>query len=573
MVMKLGEMLIKENLITRKQLNQALEEQKKTNDYLGTVLVRHGWISESTLTNMLGKQLGIASVDLTNYEFKDDILRIIPEELANKYDIIPLDRMGHTLTVAMVDPTDVMVIEDIKFNTGFNVEPVVSAEASIKKAISKNYGSLRNEKEEFDAAVSTSFDDVDLTEFEVVDEEEEELDQQEIMSQVEDEPIVKLVRKIIVKAVVQKASDIHIEPYEKSLRVRYRIDGVLQTVLEPPKNLQFAISSRIKIIAKLDIAEKRIPQDGRVKMKVSRSKYVDLRVSILPTVFGEKIVMRILDKDNLMLDMADLGFSNTELNKFQKSIQAPYGIILVTGPTGSGKTTTLYSALHQLNSEDVNIMTAENPVEFNLHGINQVDVKPDIGLTFAASLRSFLRQDPDIILVGEMRDYETAEIGIKAALTGHLVLSTLHTNDAPSSINRLVNMGVEPFLIASSVVLIMAQRLIRTLCSNCKQEYNPTNAELKSLGINDKEKENSTFYQPKGCDVCNNTGYKGRAGIFEVMYITDKIRKIILDRGSQLDIKEVAREEGMRTLRESAIEKFKNGETSYEEVLEKTFED
>jgi len=573
MVMKLGEMLIKENLITRKQLNQALEEQKKTNDYLGTVLVRHGWISESTLTNMLGKQLGIASVDLTNYEFKDDILRIIPEELANKYDIIPLDRMGHTLTVAMVDPTDVMVIEDIKFNTGFNVEPVVSAEASIKKAISKNYGSLRNEKEEFDAAVSTSFDDVDLTEFEVVDEEEEELDQQEIMSQVEDEPIVKLVRKIIVKAVVQKASDIHIEPYEKSLRVRYRIDGVLQTVLEPPKNLQFAISSRIKIISKLDIAEKRIPQDGRVKMKVSRSKYVDLRVSILPTVFGEKIVMRILDKDNLMLDMADLGFSNTELNKFQKSIQAPYGIILVTGPTGSGKTTTLYSALHQLNSEDVNIMTAENPVEFNLHGINQVDVKPDIGLTFAASLRSFLRQDPDIILVGEMRDYETAEIGIKAALTGHLVLSTLHTNDAPSSINRLVNMGVEPFLIASSVVLIMAQRLIRTLCSNCKQEYNPTNAELKSLGINDKEKENSTFYQPKGCDVCNNTGYKGRAGIFEVMYITDKIRKIILDRGSQIDIKEVAREEGMRTLRESAIEKFKNGDTSYEEVLEKTFED
>lgn len=571
--MKLGELLIKENLITREQLNQALEEQKKTNDYLGTVLVRHGWISEAALTNTLGKQLGIASVDLTNYEFKDDVLRIIPEELANKYDIIPLDRMGHTLTVAMVDPTDVMVIEDIKFNTGYNVEPVVSAEASIKKAISKHYGSLGNEKEDFDAAVSTSFNDVDLTEFEVVDEEEEELDQQEIMSQVEDEPIVKLVRKIIVKAVVQKASDIHIEPYEKSLRVRYRIDGVLQTVLEPPKNLQFAISSRIKIIAKLDIAEKRIPQDGRVKMKVSRSKYVDLRVSILPTVFGEKIVMRILDKDNLMLDMADLGFSNTELNKFQKSIQAPYGIILVTGPTGSGKTTTLYSALHQLNSEDVNIMTAENPVEFNLHGINQVDVKPDIGLTFAASLRSFLRQDPDIILVGEMRDYETAEIGIKAALTGHLVLSTLHTNDAPSSINRLVNMGVEPFLIASSVVLIMAQRLIRTLCSNCKQEYNPTNAELKSLGIDDKEKENSTFYQPKGCDVCNNTGYKGRAGIFEVMYITDKIRKIILDRGSQIDIKEVAREEGMRTLRESAIEKFKNGDTSYEEVLEKTFED
>ncbi len=571
--MKIGELLVKEGVITEKQLEKALEEQKGTNEHLGTVLVRMGYVSESVLTNMLGKQLGVASVDLTNFEIDEDILREIPEEIARKYNVIPLHRMGHTITVAMVDPTNVMAIDDIKFHTGYNIEPVVSAEASIKKAINKYYGSLEEEEEDIDE-MSASFADVDLTEFEVVDEEDEqEVDQQELMDQVEDEPIVKLVRKIIVKAVVQNASDVHIEPYEKSLRVRYRIDGMLQTVLEPPKKLQYAIASRIKILAKLDIAEKRIPQDGRVKMKVSRNKYVDLRVSILPTVFGEKIVMRILDKDNLMLDMTDLGFAENELKKFRKAIQAPYGIILVTGPTGSGKTTTLYSALHQLNEESVNIMTAEDPVEFNLQGINQVNVKSEIGLTFAAALRSFLRQDPDIILVGEMRDYETAEIGIKAALTGHLVLSTLHTNDAPSSVNRLVNMGVEPFLIASSVVLIMAQRLIRTLCDNCKEQYEPTDAELKTIGIDPAEKSDHTFYRPKGCDRCNNTGYKGRAGVFEVLYITDKIRKIILNRGSSLDIKEVAREEGMRTLRESAVEKFKNGSTSYEEVVEKTFED
>jgi len=571
--MKIGELLVKEGVITEKQLQKALEQQKGSNEHLGTILVRMGYVSESVLTNMLGKQLGVASVDLTNFEIDEDILREIPEEIARKYNVIPLHRMGHTITVAMVDPTNVMAIDDIKFHTGYNIEPVVSAEASIKKAINRYYGSLEEEEEDIDE-MSASFADVDLTEFEVVDEEDEqEVDQQELMSQVEDEPIVKLVRKIIVKAVVQNASDVHIEPYEKSLRVRYRIDGMLQTVLEPPKKLQYAISSRIKILAKLDIAEKRIPQDGRVKMKVSRNKYVDLRVSILPTVFGEKIVMRILDKDNLMLDMADLGFAENELKKFRKAIQSPYGIILVTGPTGSGKTTTLYSALHQLNDESVNIMTAEDPVEFNLQGINQVNVKSEIGLTFAASLRSFLRQDPDIILVGEMRDYETAEIGIKAALTGHLVLSTLHTNDAPSSVNRLVNMGVEPFLIASSVVLIMAQRLIRTLCENCKEQYEPTDAELKAIGIDPAEKPEHTFYRTKGCDRCNNTGYKGRAGVFEVLYITDKIRKIILNRGSSLDIKEVAREEGMRTLRESAVEKFKNGSTSYEEVVEKTFED
>ncbi|TYB32187.1 MAG: type IV-A pilus assembly ATPase PilB [Candidatus Mcinerneyibacterium aminivorans] len=571
--MKIGEILIEEGIITEKQLKKALKEQKSTNEHLGTILVRMGYVSESVLTNMLGKQMDVASVDLTNFEIDENILREIPEEIARKYNVIPLHRMGHTITVAMVDPTNVMAIDDIKFHTGYNIEPVVSAEASIKKAINKYYGSLEEETNDIDE-MSASFTDVDLTEFEVVDEEEEEnINQQELMNQVEDEPIVKLVRKIIVKAVVQNASDVHIEPYEKSLRVRYRIDGMLQTVLEPPKKLQYAISSRIKILAKLDIAEKRIPQDGRVKMKVSRNKYVDLRVSILPTVFGEKIVMRILDKDNLMLDMADLGFAENELRKFRKAIQAPYGIILVTGPTGSGKTTTLYSALHQLNDESVNIMTAEDPVEFNLQGINQVNVKSEIGLTFAASLRSFLRQDPDIILVGEMRDYETAEIGIKAALTGHLVLSTLHTNDAPSSVNRLVNMGVEPFLIASSVVLIMAQRLIRTLCGNCKEQYNPTEAELKTIGIDPSESDQHTFFRPKGCENCNNTGYKGRAGVFEVLYITDKIRKIILNRGSSLDIKEVAREEGMRTLRESAVEKFKNGSTSYEEVIEKTFED
>ena len=566
---KIGSMLRAVGLIDDAQLQRALEEQKRTHETIGTILVKLGFISETDLTNTLGKQLGVASVDLSHFEIDANVLKIIPEDIARKYKVIPLHRMGYTITLAMANPTNVMAIDDIKFRTGYNIEPVVAAETSIMKAIDAYYGTDAVNM----SSISDALDeDMDLTEFEVI-EEEEDVSEQELLSQVEDEPVVKLVQQVIAKAVLERASDIHIEPYEKSVRVRFRIDGTLQTVLEPPKKLQNAIISRIKILSKLDIAERRLPQDGRSKFKVSKNKVVDLRVSTLPTVFGEKVVMRILDKENLRLDLTRLGFEKDDEEKFKKAISSPYGMVLVTGPTGSGKTTTLYSALSSLNQVDVNIMTAEDPVEFNLKGINQVNVHSEIGLTFAASLRSFLRQDPDIILVGEIRDFETAEIAIKAALTGHLVLSTLHTNDAPSTINRMINMGVEPFLIASSTVLVLAQRLMRTLCPACKEEYRPSDAELVSLGITREEAASSKFYQKRGCPSCNNSGYKGRVAIYEVMPMSENLRRVVLERGSVLDIKEVARREGLRTLRERAVLKFKQGITSYEEIIRTTFED
>ena len=566
---KIGSMLRAVGLIDDAQLQRALEEQKRTHETIGTILVKLGFISETDLTNTLGKQLGVASVDLSHFEIDANVLKIIPEDIARKYKVIPLHRMGYTITLAMANPTNVMAIDDIKFRTGYNIEPVVAAETSIMKAIDAYYGTDAVNM----SSISDALDeDMDLTEFEVI-EEEEDVSEQELLSQVEDEPVVKLVQQVIAKAVLERASDIHIEPYEKSVRVRFRIDGTLQTVLEPPKKLQNAIISRIKILSKLDIAERRLPQDGRSKFKVSKNKVVDLRVSTLPTVFGEKVVMRILDKENLRLDLTRLGFEKDDEEKFKKAISSPYGMVLVTGPTGSGKTTTLYSALSSLNQVDVNIMTAEDPVEFNLKGINQVNVHSEIGLTFAASLRSFLRQDPDIILVGEIRDFETAEIAIKAALTGHLVLSTLHTNDAPSTINRMLNMGVEPFLIASSTVLVLAQRLMRTLCPACKEEYRPSDAELVSLGITREEAASSKFYQKRGCPSCNNSGYKGRVAIYEVMPMSENLRRVVLERGSVLDIKEVARREGLRTLRERAVLKFKQGITSYEEIIRTTFED
>ncbi|HPE29147.1 MAG TPA: type IV-A pilus assembly ATPase PilB [Candidatus Mcinerneyibacteriales bacterium] len=566
---KIGSMLRAVGLIDDTQLQRALEEQKRTHETIGTILVKLGFVSETDLTNTLGKQLGVASVDLSHFEIDANVLKIIPEDIARKYKVIPLHRMGYTITLAMANPTNVMAIDDIKFRTGYNIEPVVAAETSIMKSIDAYYGTNAAEMSDISDALD---ENMDLTEFEVI-EEEDDVSEQELLSQVEDEPVVKLVQQLIAKAVIDRASDIHIEPYEKTVRVRFRIDGTLQTVLEPPKKLQNAIISRIKILSKLDIAERRLPQDGRSKFKVSKNKVVDLRVSTLPTVFGEKVVMRILDKENLRLDLTKLGFEKDDEEKFKKAIASPYGMVLVTGPTGSGKTTTLYSALSSLNQVDVNIMTAEDPVEFNLKGINQVNVHSEIGLTFAASLRSFLRQDPDIILVGEIRDFETAEIAIKAALTGHLVLSTLHTNDAPSTINRMINMGVEPFLIASSTVLVLAQRLMRTLCSSCKEEYRPSDAELVSLGITREEAASTKFYQKRGCPTCNNSGYKGRVAIYEVMPMSENLRRVVLERGSVLDIKEVARREGLRTLRESAILKFKQGMTSYEEIIRTTFED
>ncbi|HOO59258.1 MAG TPA: type IV-A pilus assembly ATPase PilB [Candidatus Mcinerneyibacteriales bacterium] len=566
---KIGSMLRAVGLIDDAQLQRALEEQKRTHETIGTILVKLGFVSETDLTNTLGKQLGVASVDLSHFEIDANVLRIIPEDIARKYKVIPLHRMGYTITLAMANPTNVMAIDDIKFRTGYNIEPVVAAETSIMKSIDAYYGTNSTEMTDISDALD---ENMDLTEFEVI-EEEDDVSEQELLSQVEDEPVVKLVQQLIAKAVMDRASDIHIEPYEKTVRVRFRVDGTLQTVLEPPKKLQNAIISRIKILSKLDIAERRLPQDGRSKFKVSKNKVVDLRVSTLPTVFGEKVVMRILDKENLRLDMTKLGFEKDDEEKFKKAISAPYGMVLVTGPTGSGKTTTLYSALSSLNQVDVNIMTAEDPVEFNLKGINQVNVHSEIGLTFAASLRSFLRQDPDIILVGEIRDFETAEIAIKAALTGHLVLSTLHTNDAPSTVNRMINMGVEPFLIASSTVLVLAQRLMRTLCPACKEEYRPTDAELVSLGITREEAASIKFYQKRGCPSCNNSGYKGRVAIYEVMPMSENLRRVVLERGSVLDIKEVARREGLRTLRESAVLKFKQGITSFEEIIRTTFED
>ncbi len=566
---KIGSMLRNVGLIDDVQLQKALEEQKRTHETIGTILVKLGFVSETDLTNTLGKQLGVASVDLSHYEIDNSVLKIISVEIAKKYKVIPLHRMGYTITLAMANPTNVMAIDDIKFRTGFNIEPVVAAETSIMKSIEKYYGADSGQLDD----LSDSFDeDIDLAEFEVI-EDDDEVSEAELMSQVEDEPVVKLVQNLIAKAVVDKVSDIHIEPYEKTVRVRFRLDGTLQTVLEPPKKLQNAITSRIKILSKLDIAERRLPQDGRCKFKVSKRKVVDLRVSTLPTVFGEKVVMRILDKENLRLDLTKLGFEVDDQDKFKKAIEAPYGMVLVTGPTGSGKTTTLYSALSSLNKVDVNIMTAEDPVEFNLGGINQVNVHSEIGLSFASALRSFLRQAPDIVLVGEIRDFEPAEIAIKAALTGHLVLSTLHTNDAASTINRMINMGVEPFLIASSVVLILAQRLMKKLCPNCKEQYRPSDSELANLGISREEAAALTFYRQKGCHECNNTGYKGRVAIYEVMPVSENVRKVILERGSVLDIKEMARREGLRTLRESAVLKFKDGITSFEEIIRTTFED
>ncbi len=577
---KIGELLITEGLIDESQLKKALDEQKKTKDSMGTILVKLGFVSETDLTNALGKQLGVASVDLSHFEIDAKVLSVIPEDIARKYKVIPLHRMGYTITLAMSNPTNVLAIDDIKFRTGYNVEAVVSAETSIMKAIDKYYGSAGSSAEEM---TKTLGDDVNLAEFEVVNT-EDDANEAELKSQAEDEPIVKLVNSIIATAVSQRASDIHIEPYEKTLRVRFRIDGVLQQVLEPKKSLQNAIVSRIKIMSNLDIAERRLPQDGPTRLRVSPKKAVDLRVSILPTIFGEKVVMRILDKDNLRLDMTQLGFEQDDLDKFKRAVEAPYGMVLVTGPTGSGKTNTLYSGISSLNSVDVNIMTAEDPVEFNMPGVNQVLVRSDVGLTFAAALRSFLRQDPDIILVGEIRDFETAEIAIKAALTGHLVLSTLHTNDAPSTISRLANMGIEPFMIASSIVLILAQRLMRRLCAKCKEEYSPPETELRAFNITKEEAAKIKFYKKRGCPECNNSGYKGRVGIYEVMYMTEQIRRVILERGSSIDIKEMARKpqvekDGktlvtpMRTLRESGVLKFKQGVTSFEQVVDTTFED
>jgi type IV pilus assembly protein PilB len=592
---KLGEILVRENLISPQHLREALDYQREHGGRLGYNLVKLGLVTDDMITAVLSRQYGIPSVNLDLFQIDPSVLRLIPQEVAQKYSVLPLSRVGATLTLAMADPTNVFAMDDVKFMTGLNVEPVVVADASIQHAISRYYGSTREIElapvvvddmvyegahgpnggiTNADLVSLDSIDfDTDRTEDVEVLEDNEEIDLTTLSRLSEDAPVVRLVNVLLVDALRRGASDIHIEPYEKELRIRFRIDGVLYDVMRPPLKLRDALISRVKIMSKLDISEKRLPQDGRIKIKVkvdARSRELDFRVSTLPTLFGEKVVLRLLDKENLMLDMTKLGFEPDSLVKFQRNISKPYGMVLVTGPTGSGKTNTLYSALQSLNTVQTNIMTAEDPVEFNLMGINQVQMKEQIGLNFAAALRSFLRQDPNIILVGEIRDFETAEIAIKAALTGHLGLSTLHTNDAPSTISRLMNMGIEPFLVATSVNLIQAQRLIRRICSNCKSEHHTPAEALMEVGFSADEAKTLKTYKGKGCSTCNNTGYKGRIGLYEVMEINDEIRELILIGASALELRKKAIDDGMVSLRESGLHKIRNGLTTLEEVVRET---
>lgn len=609
---KLGEILVRENLVTQQQLREALEYQRMSGGRLGSNLVKLGMVSDDVITAVLSRQYGVPSINLDLFHIEDEVIKLISQEVALKYTILPISKVGSALTLAMADPTNVFAMDDIKFMTGLNVEPVIASEASIQNAIGKYYSGSRaidifqeaiatenakaaksskngskngkaasvdrgGDERLSDADLALDFEPMDFSadnaeEFEVV-EDNEEIDLNVLTRASEDAPVVRLVNVLMVDSLRRGASDIHVEPYEKEMRVRFRIDGVLYDIIHPPMKFRDALISRLKIMAKLDISEKRLPQDGRIKIKVKvddRSRELDFRVSTLPTLFGEKVVLRLLDKDKLMLDMSKLGFEPDSLVMFQRAIANPYGMVLVTGPTGSGKTNTLYSALQSLNTTETNIMTAEDPVEFNLQGINQVQMKEQIGLNFAAALRSFLRQDPNIILVGEIRDFETAEIAIKAALTGHLVLSTLHTNDAPSTISRLVNMGIEPFLVATSVNLIQAQRLIRRICKDCKEEVKMSPEALVDIGFTPEEVPNLKLYHGRGCDTCLNTGYKGRVGLYEVMEITDELRELIIIGASAIELRKKAIEGGMITLRESGLYKLREGITTVEEVVKET---
>jgi type IV pilus assembly protein PilB len=574
MSQRLGDLLVREKVITGEQLDQALKEQKQTGARLGSVLVKLGYVSEEDVTNFLSRQYGVPAINLSFFEIDNQVTKLIPYETARRYQILPLSRAGASLTIAMVDPTNVFAIDDIKFMTGLNIEPVVASENAITEAIEKTYNALSSSEEEVSSLedVMQSFDMAE-GDLETVNQDQQELLAEQLEKAAEDAPIVKLVNIILTEAVKKGASDIHIEPYEKEYRVRYRIDGVLQSTMKPPLKLKDAVTSRVKIMAKLDISEKRLPQDGRIMLKMKlqgKKKELDFRVSTLPTLWGEKIVLRLLDKENLRLDMTKLGFESESLEKFQRAILKPYGMVLVTGPTGSGKTNTLYSSIAQLNTPETNIMTAEDPVEFQLTGVNQVQMKEQIGLNFAAALRSFLRQDPNIILVGEIRDFETAEIAIKAALTGHLVLSTLHTNGAPETISRLMNMGIEPFLVATSVHLICAQRLVRRVCTACAEQQEVPYQTLIDAGYTPEEAKTVKVLKGRGCELCHNTGYKGRTGLYEVMEIDDELKELILVGASTMELKKKAIEHGMITLRRSGLVKVMNGMTTLEEVARET---
>ncbi len=569
MSQRLGDLLVKEKVITPEQLNQATKVQKETNCRLGSALVKLGFLSDEDVTNFLSRQYGVPAINLSYFEIDPSVVKLIPYETAKRYQILPLSRVGASLTIAMVDPTNVFAMDDIKFMTGFNIEPVVASESSILQGIDKAYGATQQEDLE---QVMQSMSDTAEADVEVQSD-GEEIALAELEKAADEAPIVKLVNLVLTDAVKRGASDIHMEPYEKEFRVRFRIDGVLQSIMSPPLKLKDAITSRVKIMAKLDISEKRLPQDGRIMLKMQingRKRQLDFRVSTLPTLWGEKIVMRLLDKENLRLDMTKLGFEQESLVKFEKAILKPYGMVLVTGPTGSGKTNTLYSSIARLNTPDTNIMTAEDPVEFQLAGVNQVQMKEQIGLNFAAALRAFLRQDPNIILVGEIRDFETAEIAIKAALTGHLVLSTLHTNGAPETITRLMNMGIEPFLVATSVHLICAQRLIRRICTECAEVVEVPYQALIEEGYTPQEAKTVKIQKGRGCANCNNTGYKGRTGLYEVMEVDDEVRELVLVGASAVEMKKKAIERGMITLRRSGLIKVAAGMTTLEEVARET---
>ena len=562
---RLGELLVRNQLISDNQLAEAITEQKKDGIRLGAALVKLGYVQEHDLASFLSKHYGVPSIDLTQFDIDPAVVALVPAEVAQKYQLVPINRAGATLIVAMADPSNIFAIDDIKFMTGFNVEVVVAAEAAIKDAIDKFYDQSSTMADALEGLE-------DLDDLELVDGDSLE-DINEMARESEDAPVVKLVNLILTDAIKKKASDIHIEPYEHSFRVRYRIDGVLYEVMKPPKKLKNAITSRVKIMATLDIAERRLPQDGRIKIKMARNQEMDYRVSCLPTLFGEKIVLRLLDKSSLQLDMTKLGYEVEALSWFKKEIHKPFGMVLVTGPTGSGKTVSLYSALSELNKVSENISTAEDPVEFNFAGINQVQMHEDIGLNFATALRAFLRQDPDIIMIGEIRDFETAEIGVKAALTGHMVLSTLHTNDAPSTINRLLNMGIEPFLVASAVNLISAQRLGRRVCSECKEPEKHTTEALIAAGIAEDKVGKFTTYKGRGCSVCNDTGYKGRIGIYQVMPMFEDIKEMVLSGANTAEIKQESMRLGVKTMRQSALTKLEEGVTTLEEVLRSTIGD
>ncbi len=610
MVSKLGEMLVKAQLITDAQLDEVMKIQRREGGKLGSIVVRSGFCSDQDIVSFLGMQYGVPAADLEQWPPIDaSVIALIPKDLAQRHKVLPLQRTGNVLTLAMSDPTDIFAMDDVRFHTGYNVDPVVSSEMGLARAVEKYYGGnsavrladgtrtrgpqggggpqgsgpaatdiaqpFDEEEEHFDLSELEQELDADA-EFDATDDDADSVNVNSLKRGSEDAPVVKLVNMVLIDAIKRGASDIHIEPYEKTYRIRFRVDGLLMEVMRPNLKLKDPLTSRVKILAKLNIAERRLPQDGRIKLRVNmqgRQKVIDYRVSILPTLFGEKIVLRLLDSDKLMLDLTKLGFEPESLERWDRQISKPYGMVLVTGPTGSGKTNTMYSSIATLNTVDTNIMTAEDPVEFNFPGINQVQMKEQIGLNFAAALRSFLRQDPNIILVGEIRDFETAEIAIKASLTGHLVLSTLHTNDAPSTINRLMNMGVEPFLVATSVNIICAQRLVRRLCANCKMvdtHQQPEEA-LYKVGFTPEEvAKGITFYKPVGCEICNKRGYKGRVGLYEVLEMSETLKDMILTGASAIELREQGQKEGMITLRRSGCRKVLDGVTTIEEIIRET---